>query len=1125
MASRRILAILAVRTSRTEMNKKNSLPKGNLLEKGIVLLAFSLFVSCGKTGTVYRLDPPDNSTVVFIGNSFAVNLQDHNYFETLLYNSFPDRRLRVRNLAWSADEVNLRPRPLNFGTLDEHLRQQGAGIIFACFGMNEAFKGPDSLESFKKDLQVFLSHLQEQKYNGKTGPRVVLVSPIAHEELGGFLPDPAEQNVNLKSYTAGMREIAAKLDIPFIDLYGPTADLMKGPDSLTTNGIHLNDGGYRQVSEIMARSLGFPAASWEADEHSVLLREAVTKKNQHFFYRFKAQNGEYIYGRRREWAGGQTLPEEVLRIDRIVSQLDSVIWAGSGESKAPDMEKVREITNFSREYEPLPASVNSREELEKAKSQFVLPDGYEIELFASEAEFPIANPVTITFDGKGRMWVASMPSYPHYFPGSPPDDKIIVLEDADRDGKADKHTVFADSLYLPLGFELGDGGAYVTQAPDLVFLKDTDGDGHADSRKTLLSGFGTEDSHHTLSAYTWGPDGALYMHMGTFLHSQIETPYGPARGAYGTTWRYEPRTMKLEANVSYPYANPWGNVFMRDGTHIIADVSTGMNYFAPPLTVAIDYPKKHMGMKDFLTAAAKPKTCGVEIVSSWAFPENVQGNVLFNTFIGFQGIKQHQVTDDGSGITARETEPLLQSKDPNFRPVDLKFGPDGALYVVDWYDPVIQHGEQGFRNPLRDHVRGRIWRITFKGKPTREPTDLTRLDVDGLLDQLKVYEDRTRYRARKQLREFSWDQVRPALEKWLGELDPADPEYEHYRLEGLWVCQQFNRPEERLLNELLKSNDHHVRAAAVRVLRYWAGEVKEAPEKLAALSLDPSPRVRLEAIAALSHFENEASVNALLAATELPVDDYIGYALIESFKHLKPVWMEMFRQNKDFLADEPEKAGFLFGPLTDQAALKVPGFITDDPGYAKYGVPPLSEEDFVALGDAEAFQEYRGSHPERFRPEEGSEGEEISGSAAGQADSSAGGGASAKEMGEIVIELAALPGKMVFDNSVLTVQAGKTVSLVFDNRDQMAHNVVIVKPGSMEKVGEAADAMAALEDGYEKNFVPDMPEVLFATPLVGSSQVFQLNFKAPDTPGDYPFICTFPGHWRMMKGILKVEGK
>lgn len=1081
---------------------KSSLPKS------LFLLAAVLFFSCGKKDTVYRLDPEQNSSIVFIGNTFAERLQEHNYFETFLYKSFPDRHLRVRNLAWSADEVSLRPRPLNFGTLDEHLKQQEADIIFACFGLNEAFKGPDSLESFKRDLNGLLSHLQQQSYNGKRPPRIILISPIAHEELGGFLPDPAEHNKHLELYVKGMEEVAGKLDIPFIDLYRPTAKLEKGSDSLTINGIHLNEKGYRAVSEIMARALELPAASWTADEHSQLLRQAVAKKNQHFFYRFKAQNGEYIYGRRREWAGGQTLPEEAVKIDQIVARLDSVIWAGSATNAVPDMEKIRQITTFSRGDEPGRPAKNAQDE--KAKSQFILQDGYEIELFASEADFPIVNPVSITFDAKGRMWVACMPSYPHYFPGSPPDDRLVILEDTNQDGKADKHAVFADSLYLPTGFELGQGGVYLTQAPDFVFLKDTDGDDRADFRQTLLSGFGTEDAHHVLNAYTWGPDGALYMHSGTFLHSQIETPYGPKRGAYGVTWRYEPRTMKLEPYISYPYANPWGNVFTRNGTHIIADVSTGMNYFAPPLTVAIDYPKKHMGMKDFLTTKAKPKTCGVEVISSRAFPENAQGNVLFNTFIGFQGVRQHVPREEGSGIVADETTPLLQSKDPNFRPVDLKFGPDGALYVVDWYDPIIQHGEQGFRNPLRDHTRGRIWRITYKGKAPLKVVDLTQLRTTELLDWLKVYEDRERYRARVRLGDLPENEVLPALKQWLGSLDKKDPEYDYHRLEGLWLYQQLNRPQEALLAELLDTKDPHVRAAATRVLYYWAGQVSGAEEKLVALARDASPRVRLEAITALSHFQNETVVKALLAATEAPVDDYISYALIESFKHLRPVWMEMLKKNKNFLADEPEKANYLFRPLASAKELQVPGFIMDDPDYAKYGVAPLSKEEINALAGVTAFDRFKKSNPDLFN-----EG-------ASQAPPVKTPEGPAKEMGEVIVRLATLPGKMLFDKDTLIIPAGKTVSMVFDNRDQMPHNVVIVKPGSGEKVGQAADKMAVREDGYERNFVPDLREVLFATPLVNAGQIYQLNFTAPSSPGNYPFICSFPGHWRMMRGVIKI---
>ncbi len=1076
----------------------------------LTLILLSSFFSCRQKDIPAPLRPEPDSHIVVVGNSFGAGLQEHNHFETLLHMSFPEHRLRVRNLAWSADEVNLRPRPLNFGTLDEHLHQQEADIIFVCFGLNEAFKGPDSLDRFKHDLQDFLVHLRRQRYNGREAPQVILVSPIAHEELGGFLPDPTEHNENLRAYTKGMRKVAHGLGIPFVDLYEPTKKLMdRGDGPLTTNGIHLNDRGYREVSEMMSSALGLPVAAWEDDPHSTDLKEAVKRKNRHFFYRYRAQNGEYIYGRRKDWAGGEALPAELREIDRIVERLDSLVWAGSDGQAKVDLEKAIAITAFNRPSETRKEVTTDRKALERAKSQFILQEGYEINLFASELDFPVANPVSMTFDPQGRLWVATMPAYPHYSPGNPPDDRIVVLEDRDHDGKADRHTVFADSLYLPLGFELGDGGVYVTQAPDMVFLRDTDGDGRADERKTLLSGFGTEDSHHTLNTYTWGPDGALYMHMGTFLHSQIETPHGPRRGAYGNTWRFEPRTMKLDEYISYPYANPWGSVFTRDGTHLIADVSTGMNYFAPPLTVAIDYPKKHMGMKDFLTSSAKPKTCGLAVVSSRAFPESAQGNVLFNTFIGFQGIRQHTVTEEGSGIVAHEIEPLLQSTDPNFRPVDLKFGPDGALYVLDWYDPIIQHGEQNFRDSLRDHTRGRIWRITYTGKDALPVTDLSRLSVDELLEQLKVYEDGLRYRVRMQLREFTADEVLPAVEKWLARLDANDTESDQHRLEGLWVHQQFHTPNGQLLGRLLNSGTPAVRAAAVRVLRYWSDSITDTEERLIAMSRDPSPRVRLEAVAALSHFPSEASIRALLGVTERPMDDYIAYALAESFKHLKPVWMEMLKKDKNFLADAPQKADALLRPLASAAELRVPGFITDDPNHAQYGVAPLSEADFRALAGVVAVERFRERHRQLLAPqtEKQPSAPELS----------------HKEMGEVVVNISALPGKMVFDKEVLTIVAGKSTSLVFENRDQMAHNIVIVKPGSEEKIGTAADGMAGLPDGYEKHFVPDMPEVLFYTPLINAGETFQLNFTAPDQPGDYPFICTFPGHWRIMSGVMHVK--
>lgn len=1069
----------------------------------LLFLSLFLFSCTKKEEVVHTLNPAPNSHIVFIGNTFAERLQYFNYFETFLYKSFPERNLTVRNLGWSADEINLQPRPLNFGTLDEHLKEQKADIIFACYGLNEAFDGPDSLETFKQQLSAYLQHLQQQRYDGSRIPEIILVSPIAHEKMGGFLPNPSQHNENLKLYTKGMAEVAKELKIPFIDLYDTTKKLMgDNSDPLTINGIHLNDKGYRAVSEIMARTLGMPVASWVQGPELANLKRVIDEKNKQFFYKYRAVNGEYIYGRRKEpWVqpvgGPISYPSEFKKLDRMILQLDTVVWAESTADEAANWAKVQHIINDTLQFAPL-----SKSDYEMPSTdQFTLPDGYEINLFADEIDFPIANPVKITFDPKGRLWVASMPSYPQYYPGAIPNDKIIILEDTDGDGKADKHTVFADSLYLPLGFELGDGGAYVTQAPDLVFLKDTDGDGKADLKKILLHGFGTEDIHHSISAQTWGPDGALYFHMGTFLHTQVETPYGPRRGAYGTTWRFEPHTMKLEPYVSYPYANPWGNVFTRDGTHLIGDVSTGMNYFAPPLTVAVDYPIKHTGMKDFLTSKVKPKTSGMEIISSRQFPENVQGDVLFNTFIGFQGIRQHSIVEEGSGIIGHEEQPLLQSSDPNFRPVDLQFGPDGALYVVDWFNPIINHGERALRDPKRDHTHGRIWRITYKNNKLLPRVDLTNLSIDQLLDQLKVYEDRTRYRTRIQLREISENEVLPALEKWLAKLNSQDEDYDQNRLEGLWLYQQFNRPNEDLLTELLKSKDYHVRAAATRVLYYWSEKVKNAEEMLITMSQDTSMRVRLEAIIALSHFNTEASVNALLATTALPVDDYIQYALQESFKQLKPVWMAMFKKDKNFLANEPEKANHLLQPLSSEKLLDVPGFIKDDPLWPKYARTALSQEDFASLADVPAVTNFLAKLKTANEP---SVTEAIS------------------PKGRTIIHLATLSAKMRFDKESFTVQAGDDISLIFENPDDMAHNVVIAKPGSIEVVGNAADAMASSKDGYEKSFVPDIPEVLFATPLINGGKSFQLDFKAPNKPGEYPFVCTFPGHWQMMKGIMKV---
>ena len=196
---------------------------------------------------------------------------------------------------------------------------------------------------------------------------------------------------------------------------------------------------------------------------------------------------------------------------------------------------------------------------EEAQSRFTLHDGFEARLFASEPD--VVNPVAMTWDERGRLWVVELYEYPlGAKDGEKPRDNIKILEDTDADGRADKVTVFADGLNLATGILLGNGGAYVGQAPHLLFLKDTDGDDIADERTILKTGFGLEDRHELLNGFTWGPDGWLYMTHGVFTHSTVKDPSDPNDdGIYmnAAVARFHPKTQKFEIFADGT-SNPWG---------------------------------------------------------------------------------------------------------------------------------------------------------------------------------------------------------------------------------------------------------------------------------------------------------------------------------------------------------------------------------------------------------------------------------------------------------------------------------------------------------------------------------------------------------------------------------------
>ena len=858
---------------------------------GLGLLAFACTAAGASAAEgVLKLEKGDK--IVLVGNTLAERMQYYGNWETQLHARFPQLNLVVRNLGWSGDELTIQQRSKDFQDHGHNLADHKPNVILAFYGFNESFGGKAGLAKFTADLEKYISETKAAKYNGKSAPRLVVFSPIAHENVErAGMPDGKANNANLQLYAAAMAEVCKKLEVPFVDLCGPSLKLMDGASKkLTINGIHLNERGDAAIAEVMNEALFGATPDAAKTRDLTALKAEVNAKNLEHFYDYRAVNGFYIYGGRKKPFGVVNFPPEIEKLRKMVSVRDGRVWSLARGEKVPaeaDYSQTGDFVKIETNYKS-PIKITSPEEAEK---RFTLAPGYEVNLFASEVEFPeLQKPVQFAFDAKGRLWICTMNSYPHYLPGVLPNDKILILEDTNADGKADKQTIFADKLYLPTGIEFGEGGIYVGCQPNLMFLKDTNGDDKADEREVILMGFDSADSHHAIHAFTWDQGGALYFGEGIFHRTAVETPYGPVRCSDAGVFRFDPRTYKFSVWASYPFSNPWGHVVDGWGQNFVADASPGFNYFGTAFSGDVDWPTKHKGnMKQFLTKQWRP-SCGCELITSRHFPDDAQGNYLLNNCIGFQGTLQYKVREDGSGFAAEPVEPLIKSSDPNYRPVDIELGPDGALYLCDWFNPLVGHMQHSIRDPNRDHTHGRIWRVTAKGRPLSSPAKIAGEPTSNVLELLKEkQEERTRYRARTELRSRPTAEVMAALEAWVSKLDPQDKNFEHHRLEALWLKQAHDVVDAELLKKVLRSPEPKARAAATRVLCYWTDRVGEPLKLLEEQVNDEHPRVRLEAIRALSFFKGDDAAKALeIAVLSLaaPQDDYLKYTLEETMSTL-----------------------------------------------------------------------------------------------------------------------------------------------------------------------------------------------------------------------------------------------
>jgi putative heme-binding domain-containing protein len=531
---------------------------------------------------------------------------------------------------------------------------------------------------------------------------------------------------------------------------------------------------------------------------------------------------------------------------------------------------------------------------ELERKTFIVDPRFEVNLFAADPL--LAKPIQMNWDAAGRLWIASSEVYPQIKPGQKATDKIIILEDTKGVGKADKTTVFADGLLIPTGLLPGDGGVYVANSTELIHLSDTNGDGKAYKKRIVLSGFGTEDTHHMLHTLRWGPDGRMYMMQSIYIHSHIETPHGPRRLNAGGIWRFKPETMELDV-FARGWVNPWGLAFDRYGQAFVTDGAggEGINYVIPGgyYVTAADAKRVFPGLNP-----GSPKYCGLEVTSGRHLPDDWQGNLLTNDFRGHR-VCRYVLKDDGAGFAAIEQPELIKSTHPAFRPIDVKMGPDGAIYIADWYNPIIQHGEVDFRDPRRDVTHGRIWRVTAKGRPLVKKPKLEGATTAELLEALKQPEQWTRDMARKQIQR-RLDSGSKYLEELVARTEWQLfwlPENIQMQLEYLWIGLTQSKEARVSIDKLVGSGLPQVVGATLRFAHMDSSN--EQPTKLLADQVASShPRVRFEAVRGLAHHQNQQSILSALQVLNHPMDRFLDYALWLTVRELEPQWVPAFREGK-----------------------------------------------------------------------------------------------------------------------------------------------------------------------------------------------------------------------------------
>jgi len=841
-----------------------------------------------------------NDVIALAGGANLERTRFNGHLHAQLIATDPSLRLRVRNLAWEGDTVfeQWRDEGKEQWRLSRDwtqlLADHGATVVLAQFGQMEALGGTAKLDAF---IAAYGKLLDDFSANGR---RVVLVSPVPFERTASVtLRDLSPRNADARQYTDAIRALAAKRKLAFVDLFTPLSG-HRGA-LLTDNGYQLNEYGRAVVAEEITRQLGLtpkPAATL------VAVRAAAVEFERLWFDYYRPHNWSFLEGDRthvpfsRDWRDQNVrlFPEEMKEFNSLLRDAeDNIRRAFVGELLHP----LTPPRTVPTEPPPTPSQTPAGE-LATLK---VHPD-YELSLFASEAD-GVAKPLQIRWDERGRLWVLCPVSYPQVRPGEKANDRIVICEDSNGDGRADVFTTFADGLNMPTGFELGDGGAYVTQGTDLWHLRDTSGDGKADARRLMLGGFGTGDSHQMINCLSWGFGGELWFTQGHHIWSRVETPYGVEHLNRSGVWRMRPRTLRLDPffQMSSAGANCWGVMTDDFGQVFHKTGADNGGFYSVPGLIRTDLALPSEVLRLF---QARVKTVGFDFVNTRHFPDDLQGTVAVGGFYD-NTLQLHKLDCRDGVFSSQQIAALVETTNKVFRPVDVRVGPDGAIYFADWYNPIIGHYQASYRHPDRDKDHGRVWRLKRKDRALVKPVWLTSAKTEELFAQLDSPERWAKYQAKRLLFERDTKEVIAALDRWVKSLQPGDARDEYLRLQALSLFEAHETQRPDLLKSLLRSPDFRVRAYATRVLSNWAraGGIPDALKWIEQQAADEHPRVRLEAVVASSYLDDPAAVTVAARVLDRPMDKYLDYALAKAVHASRPRWEPLLAGGQlNFAKDE-----------------------------------------------------------------------------------------------------------------------------------------------------------------------------------------------------------------------------